>query len=309
MLKSKKAGVQERRELVHVNPLDPCSRHGRTAVLVYRGADFPICDRLPKRRLGSRSDFPHCARKANHRKSERFGSNPYSGANFEPTSLASLRVLTWARKSGLRLLIRWFGVRIPGGLPGNTWYQRSRARFRTPVRNPLLRINGALPGVRQGCNNPSPTRGQGAEFRHEATALSGCCRFWLNSRMNTLASDHRRYRFPPEIYRYRVSLYIRLSVSYRDVEELMAARGVLVTDETIRAWRERFSSSYAKRIRARRRKLGHTCHLDEMFISTGCACSIFGVRRIMNQLTRQPERRMRVLSQLSMSNDFDRFLA
>ena len=87
--------------------------------------------------------------------------------------------------------------------------------------------------------------------------------------MDTPESSYRGYRFPPDVISYCVWLYFRFSVSYRDVEELMAERGVTVTYETIRAWCERFGRDYAKRIRARRGKLGDTWHLDEVFIKIG----------------------------------------
>ena len=87
--------------------------------------------------------------------------------------------------------------------------------------------------------------------------------------MSTIASSYRGYRFPPEIISHSVWLYFRFSVSYRDVEELMAERGVTVTYETIRTWCERFGRDYAKRIRAQRGPLGDTWHLDEVFIRIG----------------------------------------
>ena len=87
--------------------------------------------------------------------------------------------------------------------------------------------------------------------------------------MNTLSSPYRGYRFPSEIISYCVWVYFRFSVSYRDIEELMAERGVTVTYETIRAWCERFGRDYAKRIRARRGRLGDTWHMDEVFIKIG----------------------------------------
>src|SRR5262249_8063559 len=74
------------------------------------------------------------------------------------------------------------------------------------------------------------------------------------------------YRFSPEIISYCVWLYFRFSVSYRDIEELMAERGVTVTYESIRTWCYKFGRDYAKRIRARRGKLGDTWHLDEVYI-------------------------------------------
>jgi putative transposase len=66
-----------------------------------------------------------------------------------------------------------------------------------------------------------------------------------------------------------VWLYFRFSVSYRDIEELMAKRGVTVTYETIRAWCYKFGQDYAKRIRARRGQLGDTWHRDEVYLKIG----------------------------------------
>jgi putative transposase len=84
--------------------------------------------------------------------------------------------------------------------------------------------------------------------------------------MNIPRSPYSGYRFPPEIISYCVWLYFRFSVSYRDIEELMAERGVIVTYETIRAWCYKFGKDYAKRIRARRGRLGDTWHLDEVYL-------------------------------------------
>jgi len=87
--------------------------------------------------------------------------------------------------------------------------------------------------------------------------------------MNSARSPYRGYRFPPEIISYCVWLYFRFSVSYRDIEELMAERGVVVTYETIRTWCYKFGQDYAKRIRARRGQLGDTWHLDEVYLKIG----------------------------------------
>ena len=87
--------------------------------------------------------------------------------------------------------------------------------------------------------------------------------------MNSSRLPYRGYRFPPEIISYCVWLYFRFSVSYRDIEELMAERGVTVTYETVRAWCYKFGQDYAKRIRARRGQLGDTWHLDEVYLKIG----------------------------------------
>ena len=60
-----------------------------------------------------------------------------------------------------------------------------------------------------------------------------------------------RHRFPVETISYAVCLYYRFSLSFRDVEELMAQRGVAVTYETIRIWAEKFGRAYTKRLRSR----------------------------------------------------------
>jgi putative transposase len=51
----------------------------------------------------------------------------------------------------------------------------------------------------------------------------------------TTSPDYKGFRFPPEIISYAVWLYFRFSLSFRDVEELLAQRGIVVTYETVRA--------------------------------------------------------------------------
>ena len=63
--------------------------------------------------------------------------------------------------------------------------------------------------------------------------------------MDTHPSPYRGYRFPPEIIARCAWTYFRFAVIYRDVEVLMAERGVTVTYATIRAWFERFARGYA----------------------------------------------------------------
>ena len=77
---------------------------------------------------------------------------------------------------------------------------------------------------------------------------------------------YRGYRFPPEIISHAVWLYHRFSLSFRDVEDLLAERGITVTYETIRQWCLTFGIDYARRLRSRRGRQGDTWHLDELFI-------------------------------------------
>jgi len=62
----------------------------------------------------------------------------------------------------------------------------------------------------------------------------------------------KRHRFPAEVIRHAVWLYFRFSLSLRDVEEMLAARGVEVSYETIRCWTRKFGSLIARRLKTRR---------------------------------------------------------
>ncbi len=83
----------------------------------------------------------------------------------------------------------------------------------------------------------------------------------------TAAPDYKRHRFPPEIIGHAVWLYFRFALSYRDVEELLAERGVILTYETVRQWCRKFGQTYANTLRRRRPRPGDKWHLDEVFIS------------------------------------------
>lgn len=75
-----------------------------------------------------------------------------------------------------------------------------------------------------------------------------------------------RHRFPAEIIRYAVWLYHRFALSFRDVEELLFERRIVVTYETVRAWVEKFGERFAAELRRRERQPGRTWHLDEVFV-------------------------------------------
>jgi len=64
--------------------------------------------------------------------------------------------------------------------------------------------------------------------------------------------SYHRHRFPPEIIQSTVWLYSKFTLSYRDIEDLLAERGLDVSYETIRRWVNKFGSSYARRIRSNR---------------------------------------------------------
>ena len=81
------------------------------------------------------------------------------------------------------------------------------------------------------------------------------------------APSYHGYRFPPDIIAHAVWLYFRFSLSFRDVEDLLAQRGITVTYETVRRWCRTLGSAYARRLRQRRGRLGDTWHLDELFVT------------------------------------------
>jgi transposase-like protein len=80
------------------------------------------------------------------------------------------------------------------------------------------------------------------------------------------SASYRGFRFPAEIISHAVWLYHRFPLSFREVEELLLARGVIVSHETIRQWCERFGPQYAAALRCRRPQAGDKWHLDEVFI-------------------------------------------
>ncbi len=67
----------------------------------------------------------------------------------------------------------------------------------------------------------------------------------------TPAPSYKRYRYPAEIIAHTIWLYFRFNLSFRDVEELMAARGVLLSYETVRRWTLKFGQQYANELRRR----------------------------------------------------------
>jgi putative transposase len=86
--------------------------------------------------------------------------------------------------------------------------------------------------------------------------------------MNTPATNrYKNHRFPAEIISHGVWLYYRFCLSYRDVEELLFVRGVIVSHEAIRKWCRQFGQQYANQLRRRRPRPGDTWHLDEVFLT------------------------------------------
>jgi putative transposase len=86
------------------------------------------------------------------------------------------------------------------------------------------------------------------------------------SGMSTPSNPYRGYRFPAEIINQAVWLYHCFSLSLREVVLILAARGIVVSYETIRAWSLRFGRTYAKALKRRRPRPGDKWFLDEVFV-------------------------------------------
>ena len=74
------------------------------------------------------------------------------------------------------------------------------------------------------------------------------------------------YRFPPEVIHQAIWLYLRFTLSFRDVEDLLAERGIAVSYETVRRWVNHFGPRIAAGLRKRRPRLHASWHLDEMYL-------------------------------------------
>ncbi len=80
--------------------------------------------------------------------------------------------------------------------------------------------------------------------------------------MNT----YKGHRFPPDIIFYAVWLYYRFNLSHRDIEDLLAERGIIVSREAICLWCIKFGALYARRLKRKYQGFGDTFYIDEVFV-------------------------------------------
>ena len=78
--------------------------------------------------------------------------------------------------------------------------------------------------------------------------------------------SYRRHRFPSPIIQHAIWLYLRFTLSCRDVEDLLAERGLDLSHETVRRWMLKFGPVIARRLRQRRTRPSDRWHLDEMVV-------------------------------------------
>ena len=77
---------------------------------------------------------------------------------------------------------------------------------------------------------------------------------------------YKRHRFPPEIIQYAIWLYHRFNLSHRDIEDLLAERGITVSYEAIRLWCNKFGLKYVRRLKKKHQGYGDTFFIDEVFV-------------------------------------------
>ena len=84
--------------------------------------------------------------------------------------------------------------------------------------------------------------------------------------MKSTRSRCHKHRFPPEIIGYAVWVYHRFRLSFRDVEDLLAERGIIVSYEAIRRCCWKFGTDYVRRLKKKQGRLNDTWYLDELFV-------------------------------------------
>ena len=84
--------------------------------------------------------------------------------------------------------------------------------------------------------------------------------------MKISKSLYKHHRFPPEIIQYAVWLYHRFNLSRRDIEDLLAERGITVSYEAIRLWCNKFGLKYVRRLKKKHQGYGDTFFIDEVFV-------------------------------------------
>src|SRR6266550_2738730 len=114
--------------------------------------------------------------------------------------------------------------------------------------------------------------------------------------------SYSRHRFPPSIIQHAIWLYLRFTLSYRDVEELLAERGLDLSYETVRRWVLKFGPGIARKLRRCRPRPSDRWHLDEMvvriagkrmYLVWGVSCQAVRVARILDPSGAVPRARRR----------------
>jgi putative transposase len=123
---------------------------------------------------------------------------------------------------------------------------------------------GGTPSIANALSNSSSAPGKRHEGVVTARWACGPAGGRITERMKKIS--YAGYRFSPEIIHQAIWLYLRFSLSLRDVEDLLAERGLAVSYETVRRWVNHFGPMIAADLRKRRQKPHTTWHLDEVYL-------------------------------------------
>jgi DDE domain len=97
---------------------------------------------------------------------------------------------------------------------------------------------------------------------------AAACWMWVGAVAEGMRKiSYAGYRFPPEVIDQAIWLYLRFTLSFRDVEDLLAERGIAVSYETLRRWVNHFGPMIAAHLCKRRPKPHTTWHLDEVYLN------------------------------------------
>jgi transposase-like protein len=108
-----------------------------------------------------------------------------------------------------------------------------------------------------------------------------------NCWVNRLKDLYKRHRFPPEIIQYAVWLYFRFNLSHRDIEDILAERGIIVSYESIRCWCNKFGPKYTMRLKRTRvwergmRRFKSTLQAQRFLSVHAAVCNLFNLGRHM----------------------------
>jgi hypothetical protein len=190
------------------------------------------------------------------------------------------------------ILWRWCtrqrdGEKVPGdcvawsraGLRVGPWRRTSWSRFSFPFLDPLCLA------VQTPCRTP-PSHPQTPISGHELGRHCHVNQAWqqpcrrVRLDMTPPPDPHYRHRFPAEIISHAIWLCHVFSLSLRNVELILAERGIVVSYETVRRWYKQFAASFTDRLRRRRPRPGDKWHMDEVFIRIQACSTTFGAPSI-----------------------------
>src|ERR1700730_11341957 len=147
--------------------------------------------------------------------------------------------------------------------PNNSCFWIANASAIMAVRPALTSASAPFSMTRRF---PLPARRRFASIDGLVTPIRACGLAGSQVARGMKKISYKGYRFPLEIIQQAIWLYVRFTLSFRDVEDLLAERGIMVSYETVRRWVNHFGPMIAANLRKRRPKPYTTWHLDEVYL-------------------------------------------